>query len=464
MKTFTCPRCNYTTNVLSHLKDHFNKKKPCENLNNIVLTNELKTNAIQNGKKVNNEKEKEKKKENKNENKNENKTIVDNCNPVMENEDNTNVITSHTEPIINCGKDDKNKKNEELDQSYLGENVIHKNDLVKIKSLSLSFSPYEKIKLLENQWKMSENRIDIDKNLSVRFFRVRESIEKILNKYQYNGSKSIIYPEFSENDFVEFVSRCVSRYLNLQGKHQDQVSKIIGIFDKNTSLFHVMIEEEWQMMYFDDFFVYILENMKDVLRCVETFTLRGKHFFNARKGFDHEYCVMSKRIERLYNLYVKLDMKPYSLQNINNMRFEDHVLSFLDGDLSNIQNECRDVYFNQKCSLIYDDIFKLKSTLKNNLQDIMTGNSEYVNDLFEIELHSNEKFFKKVENKKKCDREYPLYNSKFNGMIDSLLPRYEMYDFSLMKNNEAFGIFDEKIDFDEIMFLPHFDSKVLKSM
>lgn len=34
MPDYTCPRCDYTSNIKTHLKIHLNRKKPCENKNN----------------------------------------------------------------------------------------------------------------------------------------------------------------------------------------------------------------------------------------------------------------------------------------------------------------------------------------------------------------------------------------------------------------------------------------------
>lgn len=52
---FACPRCNYNTKRKNHLNIHFSRKKGCKNLNNVVLNDEIKRNALEN-KIINNEK------------------------------------------------------------------------------------------------------------------------------------------------------------------------------------------------------------------------------------------------------------------------------------------------------------------------------------------------------------------------------------------------------------------------
>lgn len=49
LSNFQCPRCGYTTSVSTHIRDHFNKKKPCPALlSNVVITDDVKNNVLLN--------------------------------------------------------------------------------------------------------------------------------------------------------------------------------------------------------------------------------------------------------------------------------------------------------------------------------------------------------------------------------------------------------------------------------
>ena len=45
---YTCVRCNYTSKRRDMMKSHFNRKKPCPNVNDIELTSEIKTIILDN--------------------------------------------------------------------------------------------------------------------------------------------------------------------------------------------------------------------------------------------------------------------------------------------------------------------------------------------------------------------------------------------------------------------------------
>ena len=382
---FICPRCNHKTDRKLNLDYHFNRKKPCKNVNSVELSEDVKKKALSS--KINAA---------------QNSTAKNHENVNSENAIHNDINGSH-----NTATSHSHNTNSNI--------TLNINNINNINNLASDFPLLLKY---ENLYDHFCKDMPAKKSIDAKKKRLFSRAIRELNKFEWNEAERKIPQELDIKEIITMIRSLLDIPPKKKYNPKDIVYNTVALHDEKQKeryfydINHVQEDPCWKK---DNEFC-ILARINPMICAFERTTI--KLFYQTWNSTKND--IIMDRLRRLYKIIVCLELKS-TLSHLDPESFVNEVLDIDEDDKEfhkalqvvkerDIVNRCKRIFEYAK-----DDIKDEEDVLhtevidvQEEVQRITESVSKIIHRIFQQECSNNPEFLKKMNDvdAERNDRSY----------------------------------------------------------
>ena len=462
---YVCPRCTYSSSRKSNLSNHFNSKKMCPNLNNVILTSELKMQALNRDIVINTntrpiEATTTQPSPNSTMTNNPTHSHVDASYNTHNNINTTSSTNSHNNFTDSTSFTDSHDTTSSISNSHntnvsatINQNQ-NQNDMRQYNIISDSIAliaPSELYNLLVTHLEPNDHVHRQKETLSGRIGSMTSKTKEKLNDSIGSQHSGKLMSILDKEGLMNICASCLDRHNHEYTDEKQKLLNMITFYDQTQFKIELYDGNRWIKFHSLDFVRYLVTLFASYFHAFEIYLAREYSGYAERA---YRPCV-KRLLTDLYQLFTAFQIEPHvrymTDDEILNSNKKNPTEYLIDPQNDTNVNRCMDVYYdsqNYPDTNMIETLEDFESFMDICTNDVSLANTKFLIDLFVKQMLSDEVFSLKVEEYKK--------RIKYDELIANKLKREERrqrqvdtskeYRISYVAHSGCKIPFDRKVD------------------